>query len=460
MAILSLILVLSAGGWLLWSGFPVEKPEALVDQKAAQQQRPDAIRETVEGQPKGGAGHLVTSIMTKDLQPKQAQATPGTWATSKTFVKGRYDRLEAVEIHSDTEAWTRMFPGPICGTTPLVTVDGRTAVLFRDRENKDLCNQVALVNLDTGEKLWQATFPGGSRLGYTTDPTTVTMTRGVVVITWEGKGVAAYDMRDGKKLWLREKTQQCNDSGTSGGQALLVLRACAAASIDSLEYQAQRIDARTGKVKWTYKVAKGVKGAFLVSSDPPVLGVGAGDAKITDLLSLDDEGKYRSTIRLEGDHYEVKCDVFLIDRCSQVVVSKDQAFITSSEQLESVGEATNWIVGFSLATGRAHVKFDAGSDQMLYPIRMSGDDLLAYKTSTDDYAPRSLVSLDPVSGKQRVYFYFSVASENIGLGYGGDLSDVIVEHGRIFFGALGIKGAGQKGSPLLVTSGFGIGRAS
>ncbi|WP_372347763.1 hypothetical protein [Streptomyces sp. KL116D] len=124
-----------------------------------------------------------------------------------------------------------------------------------------------------------------------------------------------------------------------------------------------------------------------------------------------------------------------------------------------MNETNNWVVGFSLATGKSGMKFDAGADQVLFPLRMSGDRLLAYKTSSDGYAPSSLVSLDPATGKQRTYFYFSVADENAGLTYGGDLSDVLVEDGRLFFGAHGITGVGEKGSPLLVTSAFGVGRA-
>ncbi len=154
---------------------------------------------------------------------------------------------------------------------------------------------------------------------------------------------------------------------------------------------------RTGKAVWTYKVAKGVKGVFLVSSEPPVIGVGAGGpGGVTDLLSLDGKGKYRATVRLEGGHYEVKCD-FLHDRpLLSVVVGRDQVFeMRAASRTKGVNETNNWVVGFSLATGKSGMKFDAGADQVLFPLRMSGDRLLAYKTSSDGYAPSSLVSPRP-----------------------------------------------------------------
>ncbi|MCX3061766.1 outer membrane protein assembly factor BamB family protein [Streptomyces beihaiensis] len=398
-------------------------------------------------------------MTTKELQPKQGQATPGTWATGKTLVKGRYDKLEAENISDDTDAWVKVLPGPICGTTPLVTVDGRTAVLFKDRHHGDVCNQVALIDLDTGEKTWQATFPGRAKMGYTDTPTTVTMARGVVLVSWQGKGAAAYDMQSGEKLWMRRTAPDCANWGFSGDRGILVVDECTPSGSDSDRFRVQKLEPRSGRVKWTYKADEGIQWVSLISSDPPVLGVGAGEADVTDLISLDERGKYRTTIRLDGGHYKVNCDTFLVDRCSRVVVGDGQAFITSEDDLVGAGHATNWVVGFDLATGKSRVKFDAGDDQLLHPIRMSGNKLLAYKSSYDNYAPQSLVSLDPASGKQREYFYFAVSSENIPLTYADNLSDVIVEDGRIFFGAHSVEGRGKKGDPSLVTTAFGIGRA-
>lgn len=465
-AVISLVVVvaLAVGGWGLWSSTSGAEPDgAAASTKAKHRQAPDDIRESVEAAPKGGAGHLVASVMTKELEPKQTQATPGTWATSKVLVKGRFDKLEAVEIGPDTEAWTKVLPGPICGFTPLVTVDEKTAVLFRDRERGDLCNQVGFFDLNTGEMLWRAGFPGKSKLGSTMDPTTVTMTRGVVVTSWEAKGAAAFDMRSGKKLWQRAPEQGCSDIGFAGGRALSVVRACTPDDVGSLNvpYQVQRVDARTGKAEWTYKVANGVKGIYIASSKPLVVAVGAGgEGGITDLISVGENGKYRATIRLEGDHYEVNCDTYYLDRCSQVVVGERQVFITSSEQIEGINDSTNWIVGFDLATGRSGMKFEAGEDQMVYPVRMSGDYLLAYKVSKDRFAPNSVVRLDPATGEQREYFYFSVAPDSQSMVSGGETDDVIIHGGRIFFGAGGITGAGEKGAPILVTTAFGVGHAA
>ncbi|WP_161299509.1 PQQ-binding-like beta-propeller repeat protein [Streptomyces sp. SID5785] len=458
----ALAAVLALGGWALWSANSGNENDTTTSAKAAHQPASDDIRETVEPAPRGGAGHMVASVMTKELQPKQSQATPGTWATDKVLVKGRYDKLEAVKIGADTEAWTKVLPGPICGFTSLVTVDEKTAVLFRDKEHGDLCNQVGFIDLNSGHLLWKATFPGKSKMGSTIDPTTVTMTRGVVVTSWQAKGAAAFDMHDGTELWRRSPAQDCSDLGFAGGGALSVVRACApeSAGAETQPYQVQRISARTGKAQWTYKVAEGVKGVSLVSSKPLVIGVGAGgEGQITDLISLGENGKYRATIRLEGGHYEVKCDSYYLDQCSQVVVGKKQVFVTSSEKNEGINDTTNWIVGFDLGTGRSGMKFDAGDDRMIYPVRMSGDSLLAYKVSTDGYAPNSVVSLDPVTGKESEYFYFNVAPENRAMVSGGENDDVLIENGRVFFGTGGITGEGEKGSPLLVTTAIGIGRA-
>ncbi|MDR3081843.1 MAG: PQQ-like beta-propeller repeat protein [Streptomyces sp.] len=459
---MAVIAGLAAGGWALWFRDSADRTDDIASTKAAPQQAADDIRESVEPKPKGGAGHMIASVVTKDLEPKQRQAAPGTWATEKFLVKGRYDRLEAVKIGEDTEAWTTVLPGPICGYTSMVTVAEKTAVLFRDKAHGDLCNQVGFIDLDTGKLLWKSSFPGKSKLGATVDPTDVTMTRGVVVTAWQAQGAAGFDMKNGRKLWQRNRAEKCYDLGFQGGRALGVVRSCSSGSNDEFSsvYQVQRLDPRTGRAQWTYRVTKGVRGVSLISSQPAVIGVGAGgEGQITDLISLSDKGKYRATIRLEGDHYEVDCDTFFINHCSQVVVGKEQAFITSSEQVEGVNDTTNWIVGFDLATGKSRMKFDAGDDRMIYPVRMSGDALLAYKVSTDTYAPNSLVSPDPATGKQHEYFYFNVSPDTPGLVSGGSADDVVIEGGRIFFGYRNVVGEGDKGNPSMVTTGIGIGHA-
>ncbi|MEU6659926.1 PQQ-binding-like beta-propeller repeat protein [Streptomyces sp. NPDC046821] len=421
-------------------------------------QAPDDVRQTLEEAPGGGAGRLVSSIQDAGARRDDEQQTPGTWATDKVLVKGNDNALVAVKVNSGDDAWRHDLAGPICATMKHVTVDGRTAVMFKDKKKDGTCNQLALFDLNSGKKLWQVVVPWKGK--YIPLPN-VTMTRGVVSTAW-WHGSSGYDLNTGKLRWTHKATGECHDSGFAGGKGLLLRIECLVGSDYEPVYTVAKIDPLTGKQAWRYDVADGVNLVYLVSSEPPVIAVAAGDPSISDLISLDEKGKYRATIRLDGGHYDLYCDDGIInsavDDCSDVAVGDGQVFINSGEEVGKLNHITNRIVSFDLGTGKPVVKFEAGRDQMIYPIRMSGDQLLAFRRGTDNYAPFSLVSLDPGTGKETVYFYFTVLGEAMGLTY-TKYSDVVVENGRIFFGSDTVRGEVIKGQPVPEWLAFGVGSA-
>ncbi|MFB6857742.1 outer membrane protein assembly factor BamB family protein [Streptomyces sp. NPDC001940] len=457
-AALALVAVVCVGGWFLIAGLP-GGDSGTGNKAAAVQQDPEDIRETVEKRPRGTtAGHLVASIQDRGVKPNQDQETPGTWATDKVLVKGNDDALVAVEIDSGDEAWSQDLGGSICAWTKHVTVDGRTAVVFRDKKKDGACNRLAFFDLNSGKKLWQVVIPWKKSV-FGNLPN-VAMTSGVVSSAWES-GSSGYDMKSGKRLWERKKTAKCREGGFAGGKALLLRLDCATSDYEPLR-KIVKIDPRTGEEKWIYAVAESVRLVFIVSSEPPVLAVAAGEEEVSDLISLDERGKYRATVRLDGGHYEVNCDAGVVysavDDCDNIAVGGDQVFITSGEEIGGSSHQTNRIVSFDLGTAKPVVKFEAGPDQLIYPVRMSGDKLLAFRTGTDNYAPFSLMSLDPRTGKEEPFFYFTVLNEAKSLTY-TKFSDVVVENGRIFFGSNMVRGEVVKGKPVPQWLAFGVGRA-
>ncbi|MFG2524285.1 PQQ-binding-like beta-propeller repeat protein [Streptomyces sp. NPDC048527] len=456
-AVLVLVAVAGAGGWFLIAGSPDGGDPGVGNKAAAVQQAPDDIRETVEKRPRGTAGHLVASIQDR-VEPNQNRETPGTWARDKVLVKGNNDALEAVDINSGDEAWRHDLTGSICAWTKQVTVDGRTAIAFKDKGKDGACNQLALFDLDSGKKLWQVVIPWKhSPLGHFPN---VAMTRGVVSSAW-ARGSAGYDMKSGKRIWERKGLAQCREGGFAGGKALLLRLDCTTSDYEPTT-KIVKIDPRSGKEKWRYDVAESIGLVFIASSEPPVLAVAAGEDSISDLISLDERGKYRATVRLDGGHYKVECEGNItygaVDDCSDIAVGGDQVFITSGEDIDGSGHLTNRIVSFDLGTGKPVVMFEAGRDQMIHPVRMSGGQLLAFKNGTDNYAPFSLVSLDPRTGKEKVFFYFTVLNEAVSLTY-TKFSDVVVENGRIFFGSNMVRGEAIKGKPVPEWLAFGVGSA-
>jgi hypothetical protein len=418
------------------------------------------VRETVEKRPASATGALGFRFSVDDMAPGEMHDMPGMWATDKILAKGINRTLLGFRIGTDAaagdEVWSIRFDGPICGTTSRVSVENRTAILYREKTDKHaLCDRVAFVDLDDGKSLWTGKITPGRSGGRSGTPDTsalqatpsVTLTHGAVVVTWGG-GTDAYGMDSGKRLWRSKSAKTCQDMGAGGGKALLVRLECEdpAASAGQVAYRVRKVDARTGHTVWTYSVAKNVTDVRLVSSDPAVLAVAAGDVEITDILSLDEHGKYLATVRVQKGKYVAECsdDVgyLSVENCPTIVVGDGQVFLTSAEQGDLINNA-NWIVGFDLKTGKTVKKFDSGRDALLYPLRMSGDRLLALRESSDHISPMALMSLDPATGRVTPYLYFDLPSEGWTL-TSQTLSDIRVEDGRVFFGSKTATGPKEK----------------
>ncbi|WP_432155618.1 MULTISPECIES: PQQ-binding-like beta-propeller repeat protein [unclassified Streptomyces] len=431
------------GGWFLWDGASGQAKGH--GSPAAARAAADDIRETVERPPVSPEGVLVTERdeegLTKASQDRPRYA-PGTWVTDKIVAKGVANRIEGYRFDwKDKPAWRLDLDGHICAVSRHVTVDGRTAVAVQPHKRKNgtpndkgVCDEVVFFELNTGKKLWQKTMPA-AEFAYATN-TNLTLTKGVVAVAW-GHGSVAYDMKSGGQLWNSTTTSKCEDRGFAGGRALLALLSCGAAP--NRTFQVQRLDPRTGKERWTYRIADGVSTAYLPSSDPPVIAVAAGDTMVTDLISLDDKGRHMATISLDG--YEADCDTRsyvdplfgVVEVCDGVVVGRDHVFVTSKENT-SIDQPRNWIVAFDLKTGHSAGKFEGRPFRGVHPLRMSGDDLLIFRQSAGvgtDFA--AVVAWNPQTDKETPLL-FLLLPEDDGAKLGDPLqSDIVVEHGRVVF---------------------------
>ncbi|RZU10813.1 PQQ-binding-like beta-propeller repeat protein [Streptomyces sp. BK239] len=463
--VVALVAALGTGGWLLWGG-PDAGAEASNKTKADAPGRLD-IRDTVEQQPASTNGKMGFRFSVDDLSPGESYESPGMWATDKILAKGINRTLVGLTIGTDAspgkEKWKLRLDGPICGYTRHVTGDNRTAVLHRvkevgEHEEKTYCNHVTFVDLDNGREIWSHEFPvskvggtpGAPSSGNLQESPSVTLTHGTVAVTWGG-GTVAYDMDHGRTRWSTKAAGVCQDAGAAGGGALLVEEECwnrdKSLPVDSHElitYKVRKVDPATGRTLWTHSEAKGVRSVAIPSTDPAVIAVAAGDIGFTELISLDADGRDRAIIRLQQGTYTGECssssEYVVIDDCPTIAVGAGQVFLRSEATTDGASLG-NWIIGFDLATGNSTRKFESGTNSQLYPVRMSGDQLLALRDSEDRITPTALVSLDPKTGKETPYFYFGLPAEAEKL-TSTDFNDIVVENGRLFFGAKSVSGPG------------------
>lgn len=410
----------------------------------AARQAADDIRETVEKAPVSPEGQIVTQhnegklSKNTDTNPRYA---PGTWATGKIVARGVANRIEGYKIEPtyDETAWTLKLAGHICATSRDVTADGRTAVVVQPAKAKGaktegVCDQVVFVDLDTGKKLWQRKMPAAD-FAYVTN-TNLTLTKGVVAVAW-GRGSVAYDMKTGKRLWDTTTVSQCQDKGFAGGRALLALVACGDGP--DATYRVEKLNPRTGRTRWTYKLADGVEGVFLPSSDPPVLAVEAGDSEVTDLITLDaDHGKRLATISMGG--YEPKCGkrysfspyFGTVDNCDGLVVGRTQIYVMSKEQTD-IKQPSDWIVAFDVDKGTSAGKFEGRPFQMVVPLRTSGDELLIYRSSIDTVQPAAVVAWNPRTDKETPYLLFRLPEDDEYELSDPEKTEITYEKGHVFF---------------------------
>ncbi|MFJ8110696.1 PQQ-binding-like beta-propeller repeat protein [Streptomyces sp. NPDC096132] len=420
------------------------------------------VRETVEKRPASTVGTRAFRFSLDDMSPGEHYEMPGMWATDKILAKGINKTVAGLAIGTDAapgdERWKLTLDGPICGYTRHVTGDHRTAVLYRASSDEGaFCDHVAYFDLDDGREIWSHDFPvyglGAApkkpSSGSYQDPPSVTLTHDTVAVTWGG-GTLAYDMDHGRQRWSVKATAPCHDAGAAGGGALLVRQKCWSDDkdlpVDSYEYatyKVRKLDPDTGRVLWTYSAAKGVREVDIPSAEPALIAVSAGDIGITELLSLDDKGKNRATIRLQNGTYVGECsygDYLVVDDCPTIAVGDGQVFLRSKEMTDKADKSiSNWVIGFDLATGNSTRKFDAGPNSLLYPVRMSGDRLLALRDSDDHITPTGLVSLDPASGEETPYFYFNLPAEAELMDM-TEYNDILVQDGRLFFGRKAVDG--------------------
>ncbi|MEU9402672.1 PQQ-binding-like beta-propeller repeat protein [Streptomyces sp. NPDC048242] len=407
-------------------------------------QAPDAVRRTVETAPRSVEGRAAVQYREEIRQVGATADALGAWATDKVFAKGLVNTVKgfsltkenATDAKGDRPAWTLTFPGPLCATTRHVSAAGWTAVAYageRVDPGQSLgapCDRLAVIDLDTGKKRWE------TRLGTADAPAgnvNVTMTDGAVAVAGD-QGSAAYDTTSGKRLWTRSARGTCADSGFAGGSALLALVRCGDSA--GPRFRVERVDAHTGRTRWTYRVGEGIEAVYLASAAPAVIAVAAGDVQVSHLIPLDEHGRARGTIRLADTHMPVGCDrpfSAVVESCRSVVVGPRELYLPVDDD----------IVSFDLATGKSGRRFASPTGAMT-PLKTNGDHLIAYREGSG-FTPSAVVSLDPATGEERPLLLFGANPDDLAGTDDPTRDDILYEHGRLFLAATSVYGPTDKG---------------
>ncbi|MGW2045167.1 outer membrane protein assembly factor BamB family protein [Streptomyces sp. NPDC001858] len=413
--------------------------------------------------PADPASELLFKIPMPVVKKDDSVGVKGSWVTDKAYVKTGVSEIVGYDLDKGTKLWTVKLPGPVCETSKFATDDHRTAIVFQASAAETArCDQIGAIDMAAGKQLWTKTVTSGD---YPIDFDNVTVSANTVALG-STDGGAAFDIASGKVLWSPKPADTCYDAGYGGGPKLVAVRKCG--DYDNPELQIQTIDPVSGKVISEYKLATGIDYASVVSTEPLVVAADVGDSAgdgsgISDFFSIDNKtGKLRTRISVPGDDYAADCDgITKVEDCKGLAVGNDRIYVPTEEH-DGTGEysRTNEVIAFDLATGKqTGQRADAGDGYTIFPLRMDGSNLIAYKRPPYDKGGQ-VVSVDGGTFKETVLLQNPATDSvrDLETTLSPEYSEVLFVQGRLFMSEVHADdGATSGGDPQYLAIGFGTG---
>ncbi|MFV5991459.1 PQQ-binding-like beta-propeller repeat protein [Streptomyces sp. NPDC056231] len=380
-------------------------------------------------------------------EPKVTDVTSvnGSWLTDKAFVKTGVNEIVAYDKIKGTKLWSIPLEGQLCAASRHMSKDFKTAIAFEagkaTKANKyPPCNQVGALDLTTGKLIWSksVTAASGGDAPIRFDEITLS---GTTVAAGGTEGGAAFDLATGAERWKpKVSADGCYDKGYGGGDALAVVRKCG--TYDDPQLVIQALNPSTGAPLSSFKMPPGVDYASIVSTKPLVVAADVGDTAgdgsgISDFFSIDaSTGKLLTKIAADGAKYAARCGSTEVESCRQLAVGNNRIYLPTEQHEGSTGEYgdTNEIVSFDLTTGKpTSDKADAGDRYTMFPIRMDGSNIIAYKEPPYDKGGQ-IVSIDGSTFKQTVLLENPAdeANRSAETSFSADYAEFLYSGGRLF----------------------------
>ncbi|MEU3776519.1 PQQ-binding-like beta-propeller repeat protein, partial [Streptomyces sp. NPDC032472] len=445
-AALAVVLIVAGGLWYASGDGGGNEPEAKGGSTGA-------------SSPAAGTGSEKVPASTKSRplfnQPSPAPddlvSVPGSWLTDSVYAKTDIGKVVGYNLVDGGKKWELPFPGEICGATKHVS-DNKTAVLFRATqstpENKyPQCTEVGVIDLNAGKLLWQGNAKGTATGDKPADLEEVTLS-GQTVAAAGLRGGAAWNLADGKSLWAPKlEADNCHDEGYAGGEALAVIRKCG--SIGNQTVLAQSLDPKTGAVTASYKLSEGIEDASIISTKPLVVAADVGKTAknatgISDLFVIDAKGELKARISTASGNLGGKCSITYVEKCTNIVVGNGKVYVPSIEHQggdPTYPGRTNELLSFDLETGKqTNDKADAGERYTIYPLRMDGPNVIAYKVPPYDKGGQ-VVSIDGTTMKETLLMQNPAdkASRALETAYSPDYSEYRYHNGKLFMARTNVR---------------------
>ncbi|MFD0380433.1 PQQ-binding-like beta-propeller repeat protein [Streptomyces sp. NPDC127112] len=436
-AVLAMALIIGGGFWYTSGDGGGDNPPAVSASGS-----PDPKGPALAGSEKPPANPKSKPLVSATTQVPGSEVigVDGSWLTDTTYVKSDLGKVVGYNLVDGGKKWELPLGANVCGATKHVS-DNKTAILFEEGpptadKKYPQCTQAGVIDLNTGKMVWKSTAKSATGGDKPVAFTEITLS-GQTVAAGGLYGGAAWNLADGKPLWTpKTDAQGCYDLGYGGGEALAVLRKCGGNSDETL--YAQALDPVSGAPKYSYKLSAGIEWAGIISTKPLVIAANVGNTaknatNVSDLFVLDDAGQLKARIGLSAGSYAPRCPATEVEQCTNMVVGNGKVYLPSYEhQGSSPTGRTNEIVSFDLETGKATSdRADAGEKYVMYPLRMDGSNIIAYKVPPYDNGGQ-VVSLDGKTMKETLLMQNPAAGRDQEAGFAPDRSEIRYHNGRLF----------------------------
>lgn len=396
-AVVAAVLVIGGGVWFATKGDGDKTPEA---QKSSAGTNGGASGGTND-KPQGVINAKVGWSKTAERPPLDeiTARVPNTWFSGDTVVKTLPDSVKGYDIKGGAEKWSIPITGKSCPASDDVS-DNRVAIQFGAN-----CELLMAVDISKGTKLWEVPLPiAPGSTASTFLYSTVAVSGDIAAISWL-HGYAGYKLSTHEQVWAPVPSSNCRDKSYAGGKQLVVSVEC------GKDVYVRGIDTTTYKTTWSWQVSAGTELSSIVSTDPVVVGIGATNSLMSDLMYLENgrqvghtslgnggyEGNYGIHCRIAG---EGPCFNFAIVGTTLYTPTK----LHKAESANSYGQV-NEIAAIDLKTGSPLWTAKPDVEGETDVVAIENGKIIAYQKS--GYSkPGGLYALDPVTHKNTPYMVF------------------------------------------------------
>ncbi|MFC7306153.1 PQQ-binding-like beta-propeller repeat protein [Streptomyces monticola] len=413
-AALAAVLVIGGGVWFATSGDDDPK-KPVAKEKKGDDGKPTGSGDETAGSRDGGEDDLNAGRKdgeAKVWMAKNDQDTPRNgaelmdiWTVGDNVIQAGYKEVTAYGASDGAKKWSVKLPHQVCDTPPRPSPEGKVVVAYKDSDSQDKskCNQLQMIDLNSGEKGWQKKSETGGLFD-----STVTLDlemAGENVMVARSQTGSAYRLSDGKEQYTLKKDQGCFPSSfAADGDILLGVDSCL--TTPDKNEQLKGIDPKSGKVKWRYRTPKGYEVQKVYSVKPLVVSLTNRDKKTWNIVAFKDNGKVRSQLDGGKDSFQPRCGMSILEKelqsCVGMVASDDLFFMATEEKKSGDFDRSNEIVAFDLNSGKPKWRGKTDEPRSLLPLSMDDSgNLVAYVEPTFEKAGQT-VQFGPGGGKPKV----------------------------------------------------------